>query len=592
MAMNTETAAEITHLIERAFDGTHVGFRNAQGRPNPIPVSAVSPHLMANDDSSILYRIKQVANESTPWQHGPAFGGLQRWVERRLREPTAVHPPQGTVAFRGGSNYRPTRITNAVVATRKLILAGAYYGTDEIGRLVAGFLRHGLIQAHQFCLLKGFAIGSRLTLDEYCILMPYREMVHDLRKKYGNTLRDKWPDEDANVCVLRATQFEDRFVDPPEEAGTVYGSPLMKHGADHLALLLSVVWGYGFHCFMSQDQVSPAVNASLPFDDVQGVSGGMVRRTELLVIDFETQSRRRPLPVSELSELAAAYLHHDEATQRVLNVALRWFRESLVRSEPEDVVISQGVVLGALFGERGERRDFKKSFSTRASWYYADSLKERHDTRQLIRDFYDLRSQVTHGRVVSRPPPSLTENTSRVLRSSLKSMVLDGRPEDWSDASGSASIRRDPPRSEDVIRSDKADSLSWSVRERKEIDRQLRRAWESTLAQLPNRPRETGGPTVYLGGILPEDIARLQRFGIPYVFGDPAGLYLAHPKWPKQPSDELDDRTRYYCSQDVDRHLQLWEQAAVERGSDYIRVKNDPELYHPQHRDRWPQPPG
>ena len=151
-------------------------------------------------------------------------------------------------------------------------------------------------------------------------------------------------------------------------------------------------------------------------------------------------------------------------------------------------------------------------------------------------------------------------------------MILNGRPSDWSGANGSESIRRDPPRSEDVIPSDKADSLSWSVSEQKEIDRQLRRAWESTLAELPNRPADTGGPSVYSGRILPEDMSRLQKFGIPYVFGNPAGLYMAHPKWPKQPSDELDDRTLYYCSQDIDRHLKSWEQAVLEEG---IRLHQD-----------------
>ncbi len=590
--MTTETAVEVTRLIERAFEGTDVGFLNAHGRPDPIPVSSALPHLSANDDSSIRYRIKQVANEATPWQYGPAFGDLQRWVDHHLREPTEVRPPEGTVAFCGSSNYRPERIQNPVVATRILLLAAAYYGARKIGRLVAGFLGHGLIQAHQFCLLKGFAIESRITLDDYCTLIPYREMVRYLKRNYIGTL-DKWPDEDANVCVLRATQFEDRFVGPPDEVGLVYGSPLMKYGADHLALLLSLSWGFGFSCFLSQDRVSPAVNASLPFDDLRGISGGIIRRTELLVIGFRTQERKRPLPVSELSELAVAYLRHDEPTRRVLNVALRWFRESLTRTaEPEDAVISQGIALEALFGEPGKHRGFRKRLSSRGSWYYADSQKERHDTRQLIQNFYDLRSQIAHGGAVSEPDPSLTEGISRVLRSSIKSMILNGRPSDWIDAAGDGSIRSNPPRSDDVIPSDKADSLSWSLREQKEIDTQLRRAWESTLADQPNRPADTGGPCVHHGPIRSGDLSLRQERGIPYVIGHPARLYMAHPKWPRQPSDELDDRTLYYCSQDIDRHLESWRQAALERRCDYISVNNDAELYHPKHRDRWPEPLG
>lgn len=588
--MTNETAVEATRLLERAFEGTHVCFRNAHGRPNLIPVSDVSPHLMARDDSSIRHRIKQVTN--TPWQHGRAFGDLQHWVERRLREPTEVHPPKGTVALGGGSNWRPGRITNAVVATRKLILAAAYYGIEEIGKFVAGFLDHGLIEVQQFSLLKGLAIKSRITLDDYCALIPYHEMVHYLKRNHADTSFDKWPAEDANVCVLWATLFEDRFVDPPEEVGTVYGSPLLKHGADHFALLLSLAWGYGFKCFMSQNRVRPALNASLPFDNLQSMGGGMIRRTELLVIDFGTQGRKRPLPVSELSKLARAYPCHNERTRRALDLAMRWFRESITRPELEDRVISQSIALEALFGERGKHKGIRQRLSSHGSWYYADSVTERRNTEKRLGEFYKLRSRIVHGGEAPNPDPSLMHEVSTVLRSSIKSMIANGRPEDWSGAKGSESIRRDPPRSEEDIPSDKADSLSWSVREQQEIDRKLRGTWESTLGELPNRPADAGGPCVYHGRILPEDMSRLQKFGIPYVFGDPATLYMAHPKWPKQPSDKLDDRTLYYCSQDIDRHLALWEQAALERRSDYIRVRNDAELYHPQHRDQWPQPPG
>ena len=225
-----------------------------------------------------------------------------------------------------------------------------------------------------------------------------------------------------------------------------YGSPLLKHGPEHLALLLSVVWGYGFSFFMSRERVPPAVSAALPFDDLSGgIGGSMIRREELLIAGFEMQEPKRPLAVSELSELAAAYLRHDEPTQRVLNVALRWLRESLTRTGPEDIVICQGIALEALFGEPGQRRGFRKTLSSRGSWYYADSSTERQDTRELIQAFYDLRSQIVHGGAVANPDPSLTRGISTVLRSSIKSMIATGRPSDWSGAKGSGSIRRDPP---------------------------------------------------------------------------------------------------------------------------------------------------
>lgn len=589
--MTTETVTEITGLLKCALVDTRVGLKDIYGKHNLVPVSVVS-HVEGNDSLSVQYRLRQLVNEATPWCYGPAFGDLQHWVKRHWGEPTEVCPPEGTVALYHGSNFRPMKLPNAVAATRKLILATALYGADEVAKLVVEFRRHGLIQFQQFCLLKGLAIESRILLDDYCNLAPYSEVADCIKTEISfSSFKDSWPDQDSNVCVLEITKFANQLVGSSEELGMVYGSPLLNQGPEHFALLLSMVWGYGFNFFRCHDRVPPAVSAALPFDvPSSGIGGGMIRRTELPIAGFGLQEKKRPLPVSELSELAQAYLRRSEPTQRVLKVAMRWFRESLIEFTPEDIVICQGIALEALFGEPGQRRGFKKTLSSRGSWYYADSTTEKQDTRKLIREFYDLRSRIVHGGDVSDPDPSLTDRISRVLRSSIKSMIANGRPTDWSAANGNGSIRRDPPRTEDVIPSDKADSLSWSVSERKEIDRQLRRAWESTLVELPNRPGDTGGPSVHNGPIRPEDLSLRQERGIPYVIGHPARLYNAHPKWPKQPSDELDEHTLYYCSRDIDRHLKLWEQEALKRRSDYIRVENDAEIYHPKHRDRWPQP--
>ncbi len=312
-------------------------------------------------------------------------------------------------------------------------------------------------------------------------------------------------------------------------------------------------------------------------------------RTELLTAGFDMPDHKRPLPVSELSELSGAYSCRSEPTQRVLKIAMQWFRDSLTGSKVEDIVICQSIALEALFGEPGKRRGFKKTLSSRGSWYYADTSSERHDIRELIKEFYNLRSRIVHGGAVSNPAPSLTQGISRVLRSSIKSMIATGRPSDWSGAAEDGSIRRDPRRSEDIIPSDKADSLSWSVREQKEIDRKLETTWKATLAAPRERPDSIGGgPTVISGSL--RDVPSYEERGIPYVIGHPARLYMAHPKWPKQPSDELDDRTLYYSSQDVARHLQVWEQTALAKRFDYFRVENDAELYHPRNRDQWPQP--
>ena len=65
---------------------------------------------------------------------------------------------------------------------------------------------------------------------------------------------------------------------------------------------------------------------------------------------------------------------------------------------------------------------------------------------------------------------------------------------------------------------------------------------------------------------------------------------MAHPKWPKAASDLLDERARYYCQRDVERHLWLWMDAAASKGLVQFPVPNDADMYHPQHRDGWPRP--
>ncbi len=126
---------------------------------------------------------------------------------------------------------------------------------------MAEFVNHGLIECRRSCLLKGVSIESTIKLDDYCALVPYRDVVEDLRAEQVFGLTDKWPEAGTSVCVLEATEFTNRLVGSLEELGMIYGSPLLKQGPEHLALLLSVVWGYGLNFFMSRDRVPPAVAA-------------------------------------------------------------------------------------------------------------------------------------------------------------------------------------------------------------------------------------------------------------------------------------------------------------------------------------------
>ena len=70
----------------------------------------------------------------------------------------------------------------------------------------------------------------------------------------------------------------------------------------------------------------------------------------------------------------------------------------------------------------------------------------------------------------------------------------------------------------------------------------------------------------------------------------PRRLYMAHPEWPEKASEPLDERARYYCERDVERHLQLWKNAATRKGLVQVEAPNDADMYHPKCRGDWPLP--
>ena len=65
---------------------------------------------------------------------------------------------------------------------------------------------------------------------------------------------------------------------------------------------------------------------------------------------------------------------------------MRRLRDGTERIELEDRVIDVSIALEALFME-GEQWDQKRLVSRRASWYFADSLQEREQTRNRLKEF-------------------------------------------------------------------------------------------------------------------------------------------------------------------------------------------------------------
>ena len=586
--MSTEVSAKsVARLLAGATRDTRVVLP-PPAQPRVIRMDQVNVERLPHFQVSRLR--ERCLTDSSVWQcYGPGFDLLSDWVSSHWAAPVEVRPPQGTVAIdpylHGLSNRREQ--LNVLDATRKLVVAAAIHGADRVGRYAAAFTAHGLIENRQIWLVKGIGISRRRKLDNYCTLLPYDTMRTRLQEdKDAFGARDwPWPQAES-VCALEVKRFED-------SDGTVYASPLIGHGAEQLALLISLVWGYGLRTFWGWKYVPSVVGDTLPLGVADfGVGSGRFLKEELAVDGFSSSGRKRPLEVSELGRLAHAYSDLGETTQRRLQIAMRRLRDSMLRVRAEDVVIDQAIALEALFVEPEEWQDKKKIVSSRASWYYADSRRERRETRELLQEFYDRRSRIVHGGEVpeleSTPSESKLLDVRRVLQASINSMVVDDRPSSWDGAQGDLSIRRDPPRPKADIPSDKADSLSWSVQDQDEIDRQLERVWKATIANA--EPHATTRSRSVYHGWKRQDVEQCQARDIPYVIVHPARLYGAHPKWPTRPSDALDDRTTYYCEKDVERHLQAWRDAALAKGINCFMLPNDAEYYHPGNRDRWPQP--
>ena len=287
--------------------------------------------------------MEQCLAESSVWQaYGPGVDHLLGWVKSNWATSIEARAPEGTIAFDPCYRSEHGEQLSAMDATKKLIVAAAFYGSSRVGKCAAEFTGHGLIETQEVSLLKGLAIDRAIPLDKYCTLVPYATAVEWLTREAAFIDRG-WPQADS-VCAFMLRRFEDRVLRQGE--GTVYGSPLLKHGPAHLTLLLSLVWGYGLTEFSAWHNVSAVTAATLPFTAMT-VGSGVLRKTELVVEGWQSTVRRRPLAVSELHGLAEAYSRRSESTQRRLQIAMRRLRDSMTRIEKEDVVIDQGIALGS-----------------------------------------------------------------------------------------------------------------------------------------------------------------------------------------------------------------------------------------------------
>ena len=260
-----------------------------------------------------------------------------------------------------------------------------------------------------------------------------------------------------------------------------------------------------------------------------------------------------------------------EQVRHRLQRAMARLRDSTERFDEDDRAIDLSIALSVLFVEDHEPDDRATPVPQRAAWLYADSECERRQTEDMLGDFLRHHSNIVHGRATAEPGTETSERKAQllthaddVLRATLKTTIMVGLPGDWATATDPTAIRHDPPRTAAEIPSVKSDSLSWSVEEQHEIDRALEAVWRSIVEEAPLPPPGSGPSRTV--GLAPELVEPHREQGVPYVVVHPARLYLAHPKWPSEACEPLDERARYYCPLDVARHTRRWMEAALRKG--------------------------
>ena len=584
------TIDSIYERLELAQKETRVVL-TVEGKPNVIEMDVTSPPVSRWEGRREMDRF---LDEGTWQATGPGFQQLREWVEVHWNEEDEKLAPNGTVSTGDDWGVQIEKQLDSVTGTRKLIAAAKLYGLEQVGKFAAEFAAHGMIETHRIFLLKGPPMEAAKPLDKYCMLLPYKEALRRIEAETDPTdSRIVWPECDStNICALEVRYFE--CAKPQGNEHRQYTSPLLRGGPEQLALLLGLVWGTGFLVFGNQ-QYTPSAVAALPYRYAAQLGGSGIRRVVLALKGFGAPFQGRPLAVNELHDLSTTYWELTEQVRSRLARAMARLRDSAQRADEEDKVVDVGVALNILFTEDGEQDDPAMLVPPRAAWHYADSENERRQAEKMLGEFCGHHAKVVRGHTPEGASVGSSDWIARLLadannlvRACLKTMIAEGRPKDWNAAANRSALRQDPPRTESEIPSVKSDSLSWPVEEQSKIDQALEAGWKPIVEEAPLPPCHVGPSTVL--GVLPEIAERHREEGIPYVVPHPARLYMAHPKWPKKVSEPLDDRARYYCEIDVERHLGLWRNAAARKGLVQFEVQNDANLYHPEFRDDWPQP--
>lgn len=532
------------------------------------------------------------------WISGvPSFVLLQNWVEVQWNPKRTLKLPSGLVRTDDSFGSDPERQLDAVVAGCKLLLAASIHGATTVASCAARFAAHGMVERTSLYLLQGAETKHRLTLDQHCTIIPYREALPAITSQ-ALSLPDHtsvWPSEHTRqLCALEIKSFE--LQGATADDLQKYASSLVPdYDPRPLAYIIGLVWGKGVRACGGRHLVDQAFADTIPFFYIAAGTGWYVdpASASLFTLSERQSQSVKPLNVREIPELAKQHSALTGPTRKRVDLALRRLCDSAGRDSVDDSIVDVCIALEALFTDEHDRQRFKRRISARCSWYFADSATERQETRELLREFYDLRSRIVHGGAAQAPGHDLRlkyreklENAENIVRACLKTMICEGRPDSWDDSAQPTTIRHEPRRSDSEIFAVKSDSMSWSLKEQLEIDHALESEWRPTIDDAP--AAEPDANPIISRGVNRDMIEEFKKKGTYYILLLPVRLYMAHPKWTAEAREPIDERLQYYCERDIKRHFKHWREAATGKQISFFELPiEEPFNYSLSRFDWW-----
>ena len=111
--------------------------------------------------------------------------------------------------------------------------------------------------------------------------------------------------------------------------------------------------------------------------------------------------------------------------------------------------------LSILFTEESDQGELPVLTSRRAAWYFSDSETERQRTEGMLSEFEALHLSLMRGRPFEGSSgedfdrhAELLTGADTVLRTSVQSLIVEGWPKDWHEATVASKPRFHPPRVE------------------------------------------------------------------------------------------------------------------------------------------------